>query len=328
MPSSGSYDFSVSRDDLIKDALLEIGVLESGEAPTAEETTDCARRLNMMVKAWMVKGRHLWCVQDAVLFQVLGQQSYLLGDAVGDANWCDPDDYVQTTLSAAEASGQTTLSVTSVADMVADDKIGIVLEDGSIQWTTIDSVGVGSVVVDDALTGDAAEGAVVFVYTSRLVRPLRVLPGTIYRRDINSNDTPIELVGKTEYDQLTAKTQRGKTIKVAYQPMLNSGRLWTWSTADLSTDTIRLSVERPIQDFDLTLDNPDFPIEASRALYMNLAADVCGMFGASDELPRLRRPDGLGEADIALDDWLAWDAENAPIRFQPDMRRAGRARRV
>jgi hypothetical protein len=321
--SSGSYDFSVSRDDLIKDALLELGVLESGEAPTAEETTDCARRLNMMVKSWMVKGRHLWCVQDAVLFQVLGQQSYLLGSASGDANWCDPDDYVQTTLSADEASGQTVLSVTSVADMTAADRIGIVLDDGSIQWTTIDTVGASTVTVDDALTGDAASGAVVFVYTSRLVRPNRVLPGTIYRRDINNNDTPIELVGKTEYDMLTAKTQRGKTIKIAYQPLLNSGRLWTWSTADLSSDTLRFSVERPIQDFDLTLDNPDFPIEASKALYLGLAVDVAGIFGASDEVTRVKML-----FDEALDDWLAWDAENAPVRFQPDMRRAGRSRRV
>ena len=323
MASSGSYDFSVSRDDLIKDALLELGVLESGEAPTAEETTDCARRLNMMVTSWMVKGRQLWCVQDAVLFQVLGQQSYLLGNGAGDANWCDPDDYVQTTLSADEASGQTVLSVTSVANMTAADNIGIVLDDGSIQWTTIDTVGASTVTVDDALTGDAAEGAVVFVYTSRLVRPLRVLPGTIYRRDINSNDTPIELVGKTEYDMLTAKTQRGKTIKVAYQPLLNSGRLWTWSTGDLATDTLRFSVERPIQDFDLTADNPDFPIEASKALYLGLAVDVAGIFGASDEVARVKVL-----ADEALDDWLAFDAENAPIRFQPDMRRVGRSRRV
>lgn len=325
MASSGSYDFSVSRDDLIKDALLEIGYLEEGETPNAEVTTDCARRLNQMIKALMVKGTSLWCIQEALLFQVLGAQSYVLGSGATDAEWCDPDDYVQTTLSADEASGQTVLSVTSVADIVADDRIGIVLDDGSIQWTTVDTVGASTVTVDDALTDAAASGNVVFVYTSRLVRPQRIIPDTLYRLDITGGQTPIELVGKAEYDQLTGKTQRGKTIKVAYLPQLN-GRLWTWSTADLSTDVIRFSFERPFQDFDVTADNPDFPVEASRMLYLNLAADVCGMYGASGELARLRRPDGLGIADLALQDWLDYDRENAPVRFQPDMRSIGRGR--
>lgn len=324
MASSGSYDFSVSRDDLIKDALLELGVLESGEAPTAEETTDCARRLNMMVKSWMVKGRHLWCVQDAVLFQVVGAQSYLLGDASGDANWCDPDDYVQTTISADEAAGQTVLSITSSTDIATSDKVGIELDDGTIQWTTASSTGAGTVTIPaSGLTSAASEGNVVFAYTSRLVRPLRLVQGTLYRRDINDNDTPVALIGKAEYDQQTSKVQRGKVIKLAYQALLNSGRLWSWPCADLATDTLRFSVERPIQDFDLTADNPDFPIEASKALYLGLAVDVAGIFGASDEVPRVK-----ALADEALDDWLAFDAENAAVRFQPDMRGAGRARRV
>lgn len=315
MPSSGSYNFSVSRDDLIKDAMLEIGALESGESPTAEETTDCARRLNQMVKSWMVKGYNLWCVQDAVLFLVLGQQQYSLGDASGDANWCDPDDYVQTTLSAAEAANATVLDVASVTGFTASDKIGIVLDSGAIQWTTVSSLGASTITIPaTGLTGAAASGNVVFGYTSRLVRPLRVIKDTIYRRDINDNDTPVTLIGKTEYDMLTAKTQRGKVIQVAYQPYLTSGRLWTWPTADLSTDVLRFSAERPIQDFDLATDNPDFPIEASKALYLGLSVDICGMFGATAEVARVK-----ALADQALDEWIAFNRDNAPVRFQPNM---------
>jgi hypothetical protein len=178
--SSGSYDFSVSRDDLIKDAMLEIGALEDGESPTASETTDCARRLNMMVKSWIVHGYHLWCVQDAVLFLVLDQQSYALGSASTDAEWCAWDDYAQTTLAADAASGAGTITVTSDDNIANADRIGIVLDSGAIQWTTVNGAPAADVVTLTAtLTGAASDGNVVFSYTSRLVRPQRIIPGTI-----------------------------------------------------------------------------------------------------------------------------------------------------
>lgn len=321
MATSGSYDFSITRDDLIKDAMLEIGALESGQSPTAEETTDCARRLNMMAKSWMVAGYHLWCVQDAVLFLVPGRQSYALGNASGDAEWADPAEMTETTLSVAAISGAGSITVTSPTGITSGDRVGILLDTGDLQWTT--GTVAGSVITLGAvLTSGAVAGAAVFSYTSRLYQPKRVIKDTLYWRDLDANDTPITLIGKTEYDMLTAKTQRGKIVQAAYQPFLSSGRLWTWPTADLATDTLRFSCERPIQDFDLTTDNPDFPIEASKALYLNLAADICGMFGASDELPRLRRGDGSGEAEVALAQWLSFDRDNASVRFQPDLRRS------
>lgn len=317
MTTSSSYDFSVSRDDLIKDAMLEIGALESGEAPTAEETTDCARRLNMMVKAWIAKGYHLWCIQDAVLFQVLGQQSYQLGNASTDAEWCASTDYNQVELAANAAAGAGTITVDNDDAIASADRIGIVLDSGAIQWTTVNGAPAANVVtLTTVLSGAAAEGNVVFTYTIRLIRPHRLIENTCYRRDISGNDTPIRLIAKPEYELLTAKTQRGKAVQMAYLPYLTSGTLWTWPTADISTDVIRFSYERPIQDFDATLDEPDFPIEASRALYLNLAVDIAGMFGAADEVPRLK-----ALADEALDEWLSYNREEAPVKFQPDLRR-------
>lgn len=322
MATSGSYNFAVTRDDLIKDAMLEIGQLEPGEAPDAEETTDCARRLNMMVKSWVVKGYHLWAIENAVLFQTLGALKYRIGDQSTDAEWCLEDDYNQVTTTVAAALGAGTITVSSAASIASADRIGIVLDTGAIQWTTVNGAPAGAVVTLTAvLTGAVAAGNVVFTYTARPVRPLRMVPNTTYRRDINGNDTPIELIGLPEYELLTSKPQRGKTIQMTYMPTLIYGTLWTWPTADLSTDTIRFSYERPIQDFDLTTDNPDFPIEAAKALYLNLAADICGIFGAADELDRLRSPDGeSGLADQALLEWLSWDREQAPVKFQPDIR--------
>ncbi len=52
MATSGSTDFSVSRDDIIKRALRIIGVLAQGETPTTNQTTEAAVALNGLVKAW------------------------------------------------------------------------------------------------------------------------------------------------------------------------------------------------------------------------------------------------------------------------------------
>lgn len=318
MATSGSYNFSVTRDDIIEQAYGEIGLFdpESQDALDSSLVTDAAMKLNLLVKPW-AKKYNLHLMQDVVLFLVLASQSYALGDATGDANWCAWDDYAQTTLSAAAAASAAAVSLTSAAGFTTGDKIGIVLDSGAIQWTTATMAGT-TATLGTVLSGAAASGNVVFGYTSRIVRPLKIVRGSMFRRDITNSDTPVELVGKLEYDAMTAKTQSGKTIKAAYQPLLTSGRLWTWPCADLSTDVLRFTIERPFQDFDTTTDNPDFPVEASLALVLNLAVLLAGPNGAKDELPG---PTGLVvRAQQALDDWLDGDVESAPVKFQPEIR--------
>jgi hypothetical protein len=313
--SSGSYNFAVTRDDVIKHAYGEIGVYdpESDSGLDAALLTDAAAKLNMIVKTWGKKhGLHL--LQDVALFLVPGQQSYLLGDSSSDANWCTIDDYNQTTTSAAAVSGASTVVLTLATGFTTGDRIGVVQDDGTIHWTTGTKAG-STITLAAALTDDVASGNVVFSYTSRVIRPLRLVRDSIYRRDINDNDIPVELVGKSDYDAYTSKTSRGKIIKVAYQPLLGSGRLWVWQTHDLATDVLRFTIERPVQDFDTTLDNPDLPVEASIALYKALAVLLAPGNGAAAELPVLR-----AEAQIALEDWLDGDRENASVRFMPDIR--------
>lgn len=55
MTTSGVYSFSVTRDQIVRLAMLNIGQLQDIEVPTAQELTDCSMFLNMMVKQWMGK---------------------------------------------------------------------------------------------------------------------------------------------------------------------------------------------------------------------------------------------------------------------------------
>lgn len=76
MTTSGTYDFSVNRDQLIYGALRLAGVIAQGETPTASQVSDAATTLNMLVKAWMADGMPLWAIRTVTITPVAGQNTY------------------------------------------------------------------------------------------------------------------------------------------------------------------------------------------------------------------------------------------------------------
>lgn len=94
---------------------------------------------------------------------------------------------VETTISAAEASGQTVLSVTSSTGMTASDVVLIEMDDGTVHSTTIASVDSATQITVTAATDDtAATGNAVFSFTSKLERPLKIVNARL--RDQDGND--------------------------------------------------------------------------------------------------------------------------------------------
>jgi len=81
--TSGTTTFSVTRDDIIKGALRKIGVVAQGELPTADQTTEAAFALNLMVKAWEADGMPLWALRTTPIPLVSGKTTYTVGP-VGD----------------------------------------------------------------------------------------------------------------------------------------------------------------------------------------------------------------------------------------------------
>ena len=76
MTTSGTYDFSVNRDQLITGALRLAGVIAQGETPTSSQISDAATTLNMMVKAWMADGMPLWAIRTVTITPVANQNTY------------------------------------------------------------------------------------------------------------------------------------------------------------------------------------------------------------------------------------------------------------
>jgi hypothetical protein len=78
MATSGTADFSVTRDEIIKRALRLLGVIAQGQTPSAIMIEEAASALNGLVKAWMADGMPLWAMKQAALTMVDGQKAYTI----------------------------------------------------------------------------------------------------------------------------------------------------------------------------------------------------------------------------------------------------------
>lgn len=78
MATSGTVDFTLTRDDIIKRALRLIGALAQGETPTSDQITEASIALNGLVKAWQADGMPLWAIKEYTITPILNTSSYVI----------------------------------------------------------------------------------------------------------------------------------------------------------------------------------------------------------------------------------------------------------
>lgn len=79
MTVSNVHTFTLTRDQIIQEALELTASIDLGATIPAEVVASCARTLNLYIKAWQVKGLFLHTYQPATLTLVSAQEAYLLG---------------------------------------------------------------------------------------------------------------------------------------------------------------------------------------------------------------------------------------------------------
>ena len=297
MTTSGSFNFTLTRNEIITQALRDLGVLADGEDATADQITDGNIRLNMMVKAWRSKGISLPLYQELVVFLEDSEDSYLIG-ATGDKA-TTLNDYVKTELSAAASSGASTLTVDSITGISSGDVIGVVLDSDTIHWTTVNGAPSGSTITLTAVTtGDAAIDNHVYTYTSIAQRPLTVKGARVKVND--GNETPVRVITRQEYFSYVNKTATGTVTAVYYDPQIDNGVLYTYPCSNTVNDVVLLTVQRQVADFDGTNDNSDFPVEWLEPLVKNLAKRMLTKYGvdtATAEQVRIDAKESLEDAE-------------------------------
>lgn len=297
MTTSGTYTFTVTRDDIIREALLNIGKLGASDILAPQDTTDCARKLNLMVKQWMGKtdfapGLKVWTRQHCDLFLSSTHFQYALGPS-GD-NWAAGVAAItganygqdQTTATTAAGSAVLTTGVGSTSNFTAGDFIVVQLTSGDIFSSTILSVSAGTgtvTMVSPIPVGNSvAINAYIFNFTTKGQCPMEIQ--TAILRDTNYSDTPLNYMTLQTYEALPNKTQPGNLsdpAAVYYEATLTNGQLYIdCGGAQDVTKHLHIVGLRPIQDFNNPTDTPDYSAEWFDALCWGLAMRIAPMYNA------------------------------------------------
>jgi hypothetical protein len=280
--TSGTVTYSVNEADIIKDALIEIGYLDATETPTANDITTARRKLNLIVKQWVSQidfapGLKMWTRRTGYLFLQKDQVQYALGPTGDHAT----EAYADTTLSASASFGASTISVTSATGFATTYNVGVQLDDGSIQWTTVNGAPAGTTVTLAAvLTGAASSGNAVFCYQTKIRRPFDLLSGAI--RDAAGNDTPVDVnMGRAEYEVIPSKASTGTPYALYFEAQRTNAQAYLNCAPEDCSSVLRLPYLSYIEDFTAQTDDADFPAEWARPLALQLANDCCRPFGRS-----------------------------------------------
>lgn len=310
MATSGTVSFNFNRNQIILAAMRKIKVISSGETPSAQLVQDFSDQLNTFVKSLDATGLHLWTETEATLFLQANQVSYSLGGSTDNAT----ETYTATTVATAVVAGASTVVVASVTGIATTYNIGIVLNSGVIFWTTVNGAPVGSTVTLTAVTTDsAAVGNPVYVYQTRIVRPLRVLSARRYNFQ-SALDTQMITLSRIDYRNMPNKTNTGVPTQWFYDPRGGTnatGQFFVWPAPANSTDAVKFTWMRPIQDFLTSANSPDLPQEWLDPLVWNLAYRMAPEFPVPGKLYEMVKE----QAAMTLQNVMGFDREPESYLF-------------
>lgn len=330
MATSNVVTFRLNRDQVITQALIKVGALdpENTASITTPQLTNAAQVLNLMMKGWEAQGLQLWERKYGVVFPQKNQAVYILGSPgpAGDhACLSTPlgSGFIRTTAVGAIAALGTSVTVVAVSNsgtvglpaitMANGDNIGIQQSDGTMFWTTIANVNTGTKVVTLTAgpTVGSIVGAYITTYTTKLMRPLRILDG--FTRQAAGNDIPHLILPREQYNRFGQKTSAGTSIQTYYDVQENSGHLYVYPTTQDVTQMLFIEFQKPIDDFVGASDDFDMPQEWGEAIIWNLALRLLTDYGTPEE--RATRIERLAAEFFKKLD--GWDQEIGSLYLQP-----------
>lgn len=295
MAASGSYDYTVTAGNIIDSAYEDIQVTQEGSSPTPEQYTIALRTLNLMTKEWMGKptfapGLKRWTRNFIYVFMRQYKNIYVLAQAQSGADNAALNSYVSTTLASPTASGSPTLTISSTiltwptgqsgGSIANTNIIGIQLDSGDMQWTTVSNITGTTITLGANLTGNASATNVVFAYSTSNVVDLPLDFVTMVRRDINGIDYPMDkMADMYGYEQITNKNITSTPIQWFWEKKRTNGNLYIDCFPATITDVFRICALYPIDDEDSVSNDMAFPQQWFGALEWGLAKKLAPKFG-------------------------------------------------
>jgi hypothetical protein len=316
MTTSNVQTFNPARDTILKRSLRLVHAYAANDEPRPEQLIDARETMNMMLKSWQMDGLR-WLNQFATLFLNEGQAVYNLAPRTYTGFSHCATSYVQTTTTAAMAIGASVAPLTSVTGITTGDYIGIENDNGIIEWFTGTVAGL-NVTLSGTLGVAATSGNLVYSHTlsSQIKRPTRVTAVRKMYSTVASegNETEIDMISRSDYDNTPSKTSQGKIVQAYYDPQLECGRLYVWPTADYCGDKLVLSIDRPIDDLVADTETIDLPKEWLEAITYGLADRIAPEY----QIPLPEQSALSVRANAAYNRILSFNREETSLYF--DMR--------
>jgi hypothetical protein len=171
------------------------------------------------------------------------------------------------------------------------------------------------VVIDTGLDDAAAVDNVVYWYTSKIQRPLRI-NNAVYRVHSDASDRALYEISRQEYWDLSAKTTESETSQYWFDPQLTNAELNLYGEPPNVKDTIRLILQYPFDDMDAAANDFSFPVEWQEAIHYNLSYRLATSYRPND--PKTQELRVLAKRSLELA--KGFDEERANLNIRPDRR--------
>jgi hypothetical protein len=282
MALSNSFSFTDSTSSIINDAAAFTGKLALGDTLEPEEYNLALRELNRMSKSLMLKndrspGMKMWLRHEGFLFLNANTGQYnLSANANASPGWTD--DFTVANTVGPNPPGQNVVHCVSTAGIATNNNIGLVLDNNTLEWTTVANViNSTAVMVETNLSFSMNNQSIAYCYATN-AQPPQVID-FVNLRDNNGNDLYIDILTYEEFTSLPAKQSQvyqGDPVAVYYESHLVGSNPFGFLNTDVNgaidlTKYLVVNYVREIQDWVNPTDQPDFPKEWNSALVYGLA---------------------------------------------------------
>lgn len=285
MAVSNSFNFSLTRNDIINEAFRLTGILDQESTPTATEYTNAAQSLNIIMKRLMSRGVKLWTYEEIILIPQLNKSKYTIG--ISGDRCCLKSDFVQTTLASDVSAGDTVVTLTDASAIASSDIIGFYIPSGKyFGWKTVVSVSGNDVTVDDDFNNNLDAGTVVFSYTSRIAKPLKISDGML---QVGTNSqTAMTKLSQSEYVNVAQANTSSNPTQFFYKPKIDTGELFIYPMVDDEQKYLNFIIEKPHDDFDASSDTAPTPNEYYDVIIYSLAERLAFQYGFTEKSALLK----------------------------------------
>lgn len=265
---------AVSAQQIIYKSLRLLGVLASGEAPTAAEAQDALYSLNSIIDAFGANPQYYYTNLDESFSIRVLQSNYAIGNSSMSISTLTSVTTTATATTAVPHNLATGNYVTVSGATPANYNVTAAITVTGTNTFTYTIVSV---------SGAAATGTL--VYTSgdfNTSRPIRIV-GAFTRSGSGSLavDTPIGIVTEQFWNNISDKGYQSSTpTTLVYRPTYPFGQVILYPTPSSSLPVIHLKTEKTIQPYTSLTDVEYIPPGYQRLLELMLAVDLAPEYGS------------------------------------------------